>query len=122
MHDDPPISEAARDLAEHHYYAALDLVLEGHNERAVEEYKNALAADPNFTDALHGWSRALQDLETLRRGDRGFQANLRNRSGRHSGPHQPLNPVSKKRNGCGGRSRRRHSALRVEASLMKGGC
>src|SRR5580700_10017645 len=54
--------EQARQLAEHHYYAALDLVLEGHHEQAVEEYRRAVAADPKFTDALHGLSRALQDL------------------------------------------------------------
>ncbi len=52
----------SRQQAEHHYYAALDLVLEGHHEQAVEEYKKSLAADPRFTDALHGLTRALQDL------------------------------------------------------------
>ena len=53
---------SARELAEQHYYAALDLVLEGHHEQAVEEYRHAVLADPKFTDALHGLSRALQDL------------------------------------------------------------
>src|SRR5580700_357111 len=66
MPDDPASSEIereqARQEAEHHYYAALDLVLEGHHEQAVDEYKKSLAADPKFTDALHGLSRALQDL------------------------------------------------------------
>ena len=62
MPDDPASSETARQLAEHHYYAALDLVLEGHHDQAVEEYRQAVAADPKFTDALHGLSRALQDL------------------------------------------------------------
>src|SRR6202795_1263977 len=66
MPDDPASSEierkSARQLAEHHYYAALDLVLEGHHEQAVEEYQQAVTADPRFTDALHGLSRALQDL------------------------------------------------------------
>jgi tetratricopeptide (TPR) repeat protein len=57
--------ELARRLAEDHYYAALDLVSEGYQEQAVEEYRKALAADPNFTDALHGLSRALQDLNRL---------------------------------------------------------
>jgi tetratricopeptide (TPR) repeat protein len=65
MTDDPVSSEAARQLAEDHYYAALDLVLEGHQEQAVEEYRQAVAADPRFTDALHGLSRALQDLNRL---------------------------------------------------------
>jgi len=58
----PDAQHPARQLAEDHYYAALDLVLEGHHEQAVEEYKRAVAADPRFTDALHGLSRALQDL------------------------------------------------------------
>jgi tetratricopeptide (TPR) repeat protein len=68
MPEDPTSSEpeiareSARQLAEHHYYAALDLVLEGHHEQAVEEYRQAVAADPKFADALHGLSRALQDL------------------------------------------------------------
>jgi len=63
MSDDPASSASARQLAEHHYYAALDLVLEGHHEQAVGEYRLAVAADPKFTDALHGLSRALQDLQ-----------------------------------------------------------
>ena len=54
--------QTARQLAEDHYYAALDLVLEGHHEQAVAEYRQAVEADPRFTDALHGLSRALQDL------------------------------------------------------------
>ena len=54
--------QTARQLAEDHYYAALDLVLEGRHEQAVEEYRQAVDADPRFTDALHGLSRALQDL------------------------------------------------------------
>ena len=58
----PDAQHPARQLAEDHYYAALDLVLEGHHEQAVEEYKRAVASDPKFTDALHGLSRALQDL------------------------------------------------------------
>ena len=65
MSDDPASSATARQLAEGHYYAALDLVLEGHHEQAVEEYRKAVAADPKFTDALHGLSRALQDLNRL---------------------------------------------------------
>ena len=63
---DPVITrEQARQRAEHHYYSALDLVQEGHHEQAVEEYRLAVAADPRFTDALHGLSRALQDLKRL---------------------------------------------------------
>lgn len=51
--------------AEDHYYAALDLVAEGDHERALAEYEKSLEADPGFTEALHGLSRALQDLNRL---------------------------------------------------------
>ena len=54
-----------RQLAEDHYCAALDRVAEGNHAQAVEEYQKSLVADPNFTDALHGLSRALQDLNRL---------------------------------------------------------
>ncbi len=55
----------ARAQAESHYYAALDHVAEGHDEQAIEEYRQSLSADPTFTDALHGLSRALQNLNRL---------------------------------------------------------
>ena len=54
--------EDSRRLAEDHYYSALDLMAEGDPTKAVEEFKLSLASDPIFTDALHGLSRALQDL------------------------------------------------------------
>ena len=57
--------ENARQAAEDFYYAALDLVAEGHHEQAVEHYQKALAADPTFTEAMHGLARALQDLSRL---------------------------------------------------------
>jgi Flp pilus assembly protein TadD len=56
---------AARQLAEDHYYTALDLVAEGDDARAVDEYQRSLAADPTFTEAMHGLSRALQNLNRL---------------------------------------------------------
>ena len=62
MPDEPP---SLNPQAEDHYYAALDLVAEGHHEQAVAEYQKSVAADPTFTDALHGLSRALQDLNRL---------------------------------------------------------
>lgn len=55
----------ARHKAEHHYYAALDLVTEGEHERALAEYQKSLDADPSFTEAMHGMARALQDLNRL---------------------------------------------------------
>jgi Flp pilus assembly protein TadD len=55
----------ARQKAEDHYYAALDLVSEGDQQRAVTEYQNSLEADPTFTEAMHGMARALQDLGRL---------------------------------------------------------
>jgi len=54
-----------RQKAEDHYYAALDFYADGQPERALEEYEKSLAADPTFTEALHGKSRALQDLNRL---------------------------------------------------------
>jgi len=59
------MSPNARAQAESHYYAALDHVAEGHDEQAIDEYQKSLAADPTFTDALHGLSRALQNLNRL---------------------------------------------------------
>jgi tetratricopeptide (TPR) repeat protein len=52
----------ARQKAEDHYYAALDLMAEGHLENAVASYQDSLTADPTFTEAMHGLARALQDL------------------------------------------------------------
>jgi len=59
---DEAASSQARERAESHYYAALDNVAEGRDEKAIEEYRQSLAADPTFTDALHGLSRALENL------------------------------------------------------------
>jgi tetratricopeptide (TPR) repeat protein len=58
-------AKASRAQAEDHYYAALDHVAEGRDEQAIKEYRLALAADPTFIDALHGLSRALQNLSRL---------------------------------------------------------
>src|ERR1700686_602005 len=63
LSENPATPKSDRELAEHHYYVALDLVLEGHHEQAVEEYRRAVAADPKFTDALQGLGRAFQDLQ-----------------------------------------------------------
>jgi len=57
--------ETARQKAEDHYYAALDLVADGRPEQALTEYEKSLAADPNFTEAMHGLARVLQDLGRL---------------------------------------------------------
>jgi Flp pilus assembly protein TadD len=57
--------EKTRAAAEEHYYAALDLVADGHHDQAVDEYQKSLAADPSFTEAMHGLARALQDLNRL---------------------------------------------------------
>ena len=60
MPDDTP-----RQKAEDHYYTALDLVADGQQERALAEYEESLAADPTFTEAMHGMARTLQDLNRL---------------------------------------------------------
>ncbi len=57
--------ESSREKSEEHYYAALDLVAEGNQEGALAEYQKALAADPSFTEAMHGMARTLQDLGRL---------------------------------------------------------
>ena len=54
-----------KQTAEDHYYAALDLYGEGKHDRAIAEYQKALAIDPGFTDALHGLTRAYQDINQL---------------------------------------------------------
>lgn len=55
----------ARQTAEDHYYAALDLLAEGESERALVEYQKSVEADPTFTEAMHGLARVLQDLSRL---------------------------------------------------------
>lgn len=59
------MSEDSRQKAEDHYYAALDLFAEGEHERALDEYRKSVAADPSFVEALHGMARTLQDLDRL---------------------------------------------------------
>ena len=54
--------EKARQLAEDHYYAALDLMADGDLEKSVEAYRQSIAADPSFTEAMHGLARVLQHL------------------------------------------------------------
>jgi tetratricopeptide (TPR) repeat protein len=53
----------ARQKAEDHYYAALDLMADGRLDEAATEYQRSISADPTFTEAMHGLARALQDLE-----------------------------------------------------------
>lgn len=52
-----------RPQAEDRYYAALDLMAEGKLEEAVAAYRESVAIDPAFTEAMHGLARALQDLQ-----------------------------------------------------------
>jgi tetratricopeptide (TPR) repeat protein len=52
-----------RQKAEDHYYAALDLMADGKLEEAVVAYRESLAVDSTFTEAMHGLARALQDLQ-----------------------------------------------------------
>ena len=54
-----------RQRAEDLYYSALDLMAEGHLEKAVDAYQESLKVDPTFTEAMHGLARALQDLDRL---------------------------------------------------------
>ncbi len=52
----------ARQVAEDHYFAALDAMADGLQEQALKEYEASVAADPTFTEAMHGLARALQNL------------------------------------------------------------
>src|SRR5436309_2648104 len=54
-----------RQDAEDHYYSALDLFADGKHEDAIAEYREAIALDPTFLDAMHGLARACQDLGRL---------------------------------------------------------
>src|SRR5947207_15671016 len=58
-------NDNAHQKAEDHYYAALDLVSEGQQERALDEYQKSLDADPVFTEPMQGMARTLQDLNRL---------------------------------------------------------
>ena len=58
-------NQTPRQIAEDHYYAALDHVTDGYHEAALAEYRLSLDADPGFTEAMHGMARALQDLNRL---------------------------------------------------------
>ncbi len=61
----PAMSDAnVRQQAEDRYYAALDLMGDGKLEEAVAAYRESLAIDPAFTEAMHGLARALQDLQS----------------------------------------------------------
>lgn len=53
----------ARVRAEDHYYAGVDFFADGRYQDAVAEYRAAVAADPQFTDAMHALSKALQELK-----------------------------------------------------------
>jgi len=59
------MTENARQKAEEHYYAAIDLFADSKHEDALAEYRKAVEGDPTFTEALHGMARTLQDLERL---------------------------------------------------------
>lgn len=54
-----------RQTAEDHYFVALDAMADGEQEKALLEYQEAVAADPTFTEAMHGLARALQNLNRL---------------------------------------------------------
>ena len=54
-----------RSAAEQHFLAGLDLFAAGEPQRAIAEYQLALAADPSFTDPMHGLVRIYQDRGQL---------------------------------------------------------
>ena len=58
-------SDSVRGMAtkEELFDRAIDAVAEGDLEAAVSAYREALAVDPDYADALEGLSMALADLE-----------------------------------------------------------
>jgi tetratricopeptide (TPR) repeat protein len=54
--------EDSRQKAEDYYYSALDLFADGRHEEAIREYRTSIETDPTFTEAMHGLSRAYQEL------------------------------------------------------------
>lgn len=48
---------------EDHYEAGVDLFGEGKVDEAIAEYKDALAIDPDYVDALHGLAMAYASNE-----------------------------------------------------------
>jgi len=52
-----------REIAEDHYYAAIDLYADGKLDEAILEYTKSIDADPSYTEAMHGLARAYQDIE-----------------------------------------------------------
>ncbi|HXZ81021.1 MAG TPA: tetratricopeptide repeat protein [Terriglobales bacterium] len=57
--------QSSRQAAEELYYQALDLFADGKHAEAIEQYKQSLAADPTFTEAMHGLARAYQENNQL---------------------------------------------------------
>ena len=57
--------EDPRQIAETHYFSALDAMADGLQEKALSEYQASVSADPTFTEAMHGLARALQNLDRL---------------------------------------------------------
>ncbi len=67
------MSDSARQVAEDHYFTALDAMAEGRQEEALAEYQAAVAADPSFTEAMHGlWGGSSSCSGGRRRGG-GFE-------------------------------------------------
>ena len=68
MHETPsaPIEHSAiRQIAEDHYYSAVDHIAEGDLTAAIAAFRASLASDPSFYDAWHGLIRVLQDAGHL---------------------------------------------------------
>jgi Tfp pilus assembly protein PilF len=50
-----------REMAEHKYQQALDLIASGDPSAAADGFREALALDPGLLDAMHGLIHALRD-------------------------------------------------------------
>jgi tetratricopeptide (TPR) repeat protein len=59
--------DEAKQQAEEHYYAGIDLFGEGKLDDAIAEYNRAIELDPAFADALHGLAQAYHAKEDFDR-------------------------------------------------------
>ncbi len=55
-------SSSLRQLAEDRYHRGVDYLAAGDPLAAVREFRESVAVDPTFFDAVHGLIRALQDI------------------------------------------------------------
>ena len=101
------------------YDEAIDAYADDKFDEAIELYKQALAIDPKYVDAIHGMTMCYQAKGDLDAGDRVDEKIYRTGAGRHPRAHQPQHVLSEEGNGAGsGGGGRRSAAARLEAATQ----